>query len=75
MFNSSDTRQLHALVGHRQEQVAADVAQTRRIGQWHQSFSRGVGPFRAVIGVLLMRAGARIAGASFQTGPDLRTGV
>jgi hypothetical protein len=73
MFNPVDTRQYSALVDQRQEQLAADAKQARKVGS--EPVSSNAGPVRATIGVLLMRAGAKIAGVGFDFRPHLHPGL
>lgn len=72
MFNPNDNRQINALVDYRQEQIAADAKRASELVP--QSVSTGVGPVRAAIGEMLMRAGARIAGAGSEYRPHLLRG-
>lgn len=76
MFNPVDTRQMRALVDHRQDQLLSEASRSRTMSERDNRADRhGAGTVRVVIGRQLMHIGARIAGTGFRTGPHLRPEV
>lgn len=74
MFNPVDTRQIGALVDHRREQVATDAGRVRQANVSGQSRRQSAGRFRALVGVQLIKVGARIAGVYVRNDLHLRPG-
>jgi hypothetical protein len=73
MTNPVDTRQMKALVDHKQQQVAADAVRTRNVDNVSTNQPEA-SPVRVAIGIQIMRFGARIAGVYSPVEPRLRPG-
>jgi hypothetical protein len=72
-INPVDTRQINALVDHKQQQVAAEALRAGNV-DYESTVQPGAGSVRLAIGVQIMRFGARIAGVYSPVEPHLRPG-
>jgi hypothetical protein len=72
-INPVDTRQINALVDHKQQQVAADAIRVGNVDKV-STVQPEAGPVRVAIGIRIMRFGARIAGDYTPAEPRLRPG-